>query len=65
MKFLSYLLYFILLMQISNGIMINEIMADPIEDETLNEWIELYNNESTSINVSNWIIGDGKRPDDG
>ncbi len=45
-------------MQISNGIIINEIMADPIADEPLNEWIELYNNESISINVSDWIIGD-------
>tara|TARA_Y100000310_G_scaffold336554_1_gene421440 strand:- start:21989 stop:23758 length:1770 start_codon:yes stop_codon:yes gene_type:complete len=58
MKLLVYLLFFIFLIQISNGVMINEIMADPIADETLNEWIELYNNESVSINVSNWVIGD-------
>lgn len=38
--------------------MINELMPDPIADETLNEWIELYNNESYSINVSGYIIGD-------
>lgn len=46
------------LMQISNAIVINEIMADPIADETLNEWLELYNDENKDVNVSGWIIGD-------
>ncbi len=63
MKIFPYLLFFILLMQISNGTIINEIMADTIADESLNEWIELYNNDSASINVSNWIIGDDKDND--
>lgn len=63
MKLLFYLILFIILMRISNGIIINEIMADPIADETLNEWIEIYNNESTNINVSGWIIGDDKDND--
>jgi len=40
------------------NILINEIFADPIDDESLNEWIELYNNGSSSVNVSGWIIGD-------
>ena len=44
-------------MQISYALIINEIMANTFDD-TYNEWIELYNSESTSINVSNWIIGD-------
>lgn len=47
-----------ILMQISNGIIISEIMADPIADESLNEWIELYNNENKQVNVSGFIIGD-------
>tara|TARA_B100001964_G_C14218732_1_gene594167 strand:+ start:88 stop:1827 length:1740 start_codon:yes stop_codon:yes gene_type:complete len=51
-------MFFIISMQISNAIIINEIMADTIADESLNEWIELYNNEETSINVSSWIVGD-------
>jgi hypothetical protein len=58
MKYLFYLMFFIISMQISNAIIINEIMADTIADESLNEWIELYNNEETSINVSSWIVGD-------
>ena len=51
-------MFFMISMQISDAIIINEIMADTIADESLNEWIELYNNEETSINVSSWIIGD-------
>tara|TARA_Y100000310_G_scaffold342247_1_gene444638 strand:+ start:44285 stop:46003 length:1719 start_codon:yes stop_codon:yes gene_type:complete len=50
-------------MQISNGLIINEIMADTIADESLNEWIELYNNLDASVNVSNWIIGDDRDND--
>ena len=33
-------------------------MAAPIADESLNEWIELYNDGDEEINVSNFIIGD-------
>ena len=58
MRFVSFLLVFIFSMQISNAIVINEIMADPIADETLNEWVELYNDENKDVNVSGWIIGD-------
>jgi len=39
------------------NVIINEIMADTLDDQ-YNEWVELYNNESTSINVNNWSIGD-------
>jgi len=63
MKSLLFSLIFIFLMQVSNAIIINEIMADTITDESLNEWIELYNNESTAVNVSGWIFGDNKDND--
>ena len=39
------------------NITINEIMADPIDDEDLNEWIELFNNNSFAVNVSGWVLG--------
>jgi len=61
MKLLTYLLVFFFLIEISNAILINEILANPlgdITDESLNEWIELYNNESFAVNVSSWTIGD-------
>lgn len=59
-------LFFSLLILFSaavSSIRINEIMANPIADESLNEWIELYNNESTAINLSSWIIGDSNDND--
>ena len=58
MKLIYGLLLFLVFIPNSSALIINEIMADPIADETLNEWIELYNNESKEIDVSNWIIGD-------
>ena len=44
-------------------IIITEIMADPIRDETLNEWIELYNNGTEAIDLKDWQIGDNKDND--
>ncbi len=55
---LCYLLPLSLFSYSSSALIINEIMADPIADETLNEWIELYNDEDKEINASGWIIGD-------
>jgi phosphatidylserine/phosphatidylglycerophosphate/cardiolipin synthase-like enzyme len=45
-------------------IVINEIMYDPSGSDTLNEWVELFNNGSTSINMTNWVITDGEGGDD-
>lgn len=42
----------------SNDIVVNEIMPDPEQDETTNEWIELYNNSALAVNLKNWILGD-------
>lgn len=44
-------------------IIITEIMANPIADETLNEWIEIYNNGTEPIDIKGWIIGDDKDND--
>lgn len=60
---MNFILSFVLISKISNGLIINEIMADPIADETLNEWIEIYNNEDKEIDVKNWIIGDERDND--
>jgi hypothetical protein len=54
----SAILILMLSAQVSYGIIINEIMADPVADETLNEWIEIYNDENNAVNVSEWGIGD-------
>ena len=44
-------------------IILNEIFPNPITDESLNEWIELYNDGENTVNVSNWVIGDDKDND--
>ena len=42
---------------VSADIRINEIMANPDYDEDVNEWIEIYNNDSNSIDVKDYKIG--------
>lgn len=44
----------------SDNIIINELMADPSGDETDGEWIELFNNSDTSVNLKDWILEDIK-----
>jgi hypothetical protein len=39
-----------------NTIIINEFMANPKTDEA--EWIELYNNYTMDIDISNWFVSD-------
>jgi len=58
-KFLVYGLSLILFSQlVYANIIINEVMADPLYDESLNEYIELYNPTEDPIDISEWIIGD-------
>lgn len=40
------------------GIVINEIMYDPIIPEVDGEWVELFNNGSTTVNLMNWSLTD-------
>ncbi|MFZ5433184.1 MAG: lamin tail domain-containing protein, partial [Calditrichota bacterium] len=39
--------------------MLNEVMYNPEGDENENEYIELYNNDITPINLSEWRVTDG------
>lgn len=39
-------------------VIINEIMADPVGDDTFQEWIELYNPGSEPVNLAGWVIRD-------
>jgi len=61
MKFLSYLAVFIFLMQISNGLIINEIMYNPDGDDNNKEFIEIFS--YPAINLSGYIISDGDSND--
>jgi hypothetical protein len=42
---------------IAGSIIINEFVSDPTDTDT--EWIELYNNNDFSVDLSGWIILDG------
>jgi hypothetical protein len=54
---MKYLLLLILLIPlVSSEVIINEINARPYDDESLNEWIEIYSSEE--INLTGWSIGD-------
>ncbi len=52
------LFIFLLTNHVYAQILITEVMANPLEDENLNEYIEIYNNGTQNINVSDWFIGD-------
>ena len=42
----------------SAEIIISEVHPHPLKDQSLNEWVELYNNGSEAVNVSGWVFGD-------
>lgn len=43
----------------TEGIVINEIMYDLAGTDDKHEWIELYNNSSQRIDLTNWKLNDG------
>lgn len=47
---------------VSTGVVLNEILPDPIGNDEApkpnGEWVELYNNDSTTIDVAGWKIKD-------
>jgi hypothetical protein len=38
------------------GIVISEIMYDPLQDDNYNEWIEVFNPSSEAISFENWTL---------
>lgn len=43
----------------ASSLRFNEIMYDPAGSDSGNEWIELYNDENSSINLSDWTFFEG------
>ena len=62
---LKYVLLFLLIIPcVSGSIRINEVMADPDPcPDAYCEYIELYNDGNSPVNLSGWIIGDGQEND--
>lgn len=50
------ILFFLLIGTASAQILINEIMYNPSQNENYNEWIELYNNGTSNVDISNYTI---------
>lgn len=57
------LIFIILAESVFAGIQINEVMADPSCSESYCEYIELYNNGTSSANITNWKISDNNEED--
>ncbi|HIG97619.1 MAG TPA: lamin tail domain-containing protein [Candidatus Aenigmarchaeota archaeon] len=38
------------------GLVINEIMYNPLDSDTYHEWIELYNNDTETYNLTGWKL---------
>ncbi len=45
---------------LSDDIIISELMPNPVQDDTKNEWIELANTGEKSVNLGNWTLDDGE-----
>jgi len=43
-------------MQASTGVFINEIAWMGTKESTYNEWLELYNNSSTTLSLDGWVL---------
>ena len=55
----AFAVIFLLFAQFSSAeIIISEVHPHPLKDQSLNEWVELYNNGSEAVNVSGWVFGD-------
>jgi hypothetical protein len=39
-------------------IVINEVLADPVGPEQASEWVEIYNDGVTEVDLSGWLFGD-------
>lgn len=58
-KFTIFLIISILFVEFAYGsVQITEVMFDPSCSDSYCEYIEIYNNDSSSINLANWTIGD-------
>ncbi len=49
-------LIFLLLIPVSHAVIINEVMYDPAGSDSSHEWIEFYNNDNITYNITDWKL---------
>jgi len=52
--------YSVIVLEDTYDVVINEIMYDPPNNEPDKEWVELYNYDTTAIDLGGWILSDGE-----
>ena len=52
---LSLMVFFLTLQSVS-ALIISEVMYAPEENENYNEWIEIYNDENSDVDLNNWSL---------
>lgn len=53
-------IFLLLFSSVTYAITINEVMYDPSDSDTDREWIEIYNNDNETYNISGWkLVTDG------
>ena len=48
---------------LKSQMVVNEVMASPPVDQAKNEFIELYNNSLSSVDINGWMVADGNEED--
>ena len=54
--FITTIIFLISMTSAAHALVINEIMSNPVGDDSGHEWIELYNNGESSIDISNLTL---------
>lgn len=59
MRLLAPVFLIFLFASLSNAIVINEIMHNPLGSDSEKEWIEIYNNDNQTYNITGWKLNTG------
>ncbi|MBR9676421.1 lamin tail domain-containing protein [Candidatus Woesearchaeota archaeon] len=55
-KWFNYIILFLILVGSVNALVISEVMFNPISSDAYNEWIEVYNDDNVSVDISSLIL---------
>lgn len=49
-------------LRLATGVVINEIMFDPVGRDAGNEWLELFNGGRAPVSLAGWVVATSSRP---